>query len=88
MRALGIELIEEKYKIYILDFLARIRTNKFTNDLYVELESMNVKASYSSEINDIVCQWAMCCIAMVFRSVYGRQKNSYIKRFTKKFWHG
>ncbi len=54
MRALGIELTEEKYKIYKLDFVVRIRTNKFTNDLYDELESMNVKDGYPTEINDII----------------------------------
>jgi hypothetical protein len=54
MRALGIELTEEKYKIYKLDFVVRIRTNKFTNDLYDELESMNVKVGYPTEINEII----------------------------------
>jgi len=54
LRALSIEFTEEKYKIYKLDFFARIQANPFTNELYRELEALNIKGSYPNQINELI----------------------------------
>jgi len=54
MRSLDIELTDEKYKIYKLDFFIRLNSNKFTSDLYNELKSLKVVNSYPAQIEELL----------------------------------
>jgi len=54
MRALNIELTEEKLKINKLNFLTRIMSNTFTKDLYGELKALKITNSYPLQIEDLL----------------------------------
>ena len=59
-RALSIETTEEKIKIAKLSFYKRLMANRFTAELYSELEANRVQESFPEEFNELTKSLQKC----------------------------